>query len=316
MIRLLFILAAGLCNAGVVLAGSAQEHLDRMAHAIRSLNYVGTFVYVHGDAMEIMRIVHSSEEGREHERLSALNGEAREIIRNDDTVTCYFPASRSATVSKARPRTPFPPRLPEDTHALAATYEFIVEPETRLMEHAVYVVNIKPRDQFRYGYRLWLSQQHSLLMRSDLYAPNGEMLEKLMFTELELRSTIAPELLAPTLNTEGFTWRRDLNEPQPTKQAELKWTVAALPQGFDLKSATLRPMGDNPVQHLVYADGLASVSIFAEPLVPEHSPMQGLSQMGALSMYARVVEGHQITVVGEVPPATVEQIAHSVRMVD
>ncbi|MDH5614582.1 MAG: MucB/RseB C-terminal domain-containing protein [Gammaproteobacteria bacterium] len=41
--------------------------------------------------------------------------------------------------------------------------------------------------------------------------------------------------------------------------------------------------------------------------------MQGVSYMGAVHVFANVVNDHQVTVVGEVPAETVEFIGNSVR---
>jgi sigma-E factor negative regulatory protein RseB len=63
---------------------------------------------------------------------------------------------------------------------------------------------------------------------------------------------------------------------------------------------------------MVYSDGLATVSVYVEQLPAPEDAFNGLSTMGAVNAYGRLLEGHQITVVGEVPPVTVELIARSV----
>ncbi len=73
------------------------------------------------------------------------------------------------------------------------------------------------------------------------------------------------------------------------------------------------PPHGEAVQHSVYTDGLASVSIFVEPASSDAMPLRGLSRMGAVHAFGREVDGHQVTVVGEVPAATVKHIAHGVR---
>ena len=42
--------------------------------------------------------------------------------------------------------------------------------------------------------------------------------------------------------------------------------------------------------------------------------MQGLTRVGSGYAFSTVVQGHQVTAVGEVPAQTVEFIAHSVRI--
>jgi negative regulator of sigma E activity len=42
--------------------------------------------------------------------------------------------------------------------------------------------------------------------------------------------------------------------------------------------------------------------------------MQGLARVGSGYAFSTVVQGHQVTAVGEVPAQTVEFIAHSVKI--
>src|ERR1700712_1224494 len=62
--------------------------LKKIATASRQLNYAGTFVYQHGRQMESSRIAHVSDASGEYEKLETLDGLPREIIRNNENVTC------------------------------------------------------------------------------------------------------------------------------------------------------------------------------------------------------------------------------------
>lgn len=93
-----------------------------------------------------------------------------------------------------------------------------------------------------------------------------------------------------------------------------EWVVTRLPEGFRAVSHRrhgLTPAG-RPVQHSVYSDGRASVSVFVEPL-GDAAPFEGKSSMGAVQAYCVEIEGHLVTVVGEVSKEVVRAIAESVR---
>jgi sigma-E factor negative regulatory protein RseB len=68
-----------------------------------------------------------------------------------------------------------------------------------------------------------------------------------------------------------------------------------------------------PVNHLVYSDGLASVSVFVQQPAAGKKPAEGTTRSGVASAFTTVVEGHQVTAVGEVPPRTLKFIATSIR---
>jgi sigma-E factor negative regulatory protein RseB len=88
-----------------------------------------------------------------------------------------------------------------------------------------------------------------------------------------------------------------------------------LPGGFKKITEISRPMRDRktPVTHLVFSDGLAGISVFIEDLGDRVDVNSGLSSQGSIQIYSRVSGDKLITVVGEVPPRTVIQVAESVR---
>jgi sigma-E factor negative regulatory protein RseB len=67
---------------------------------------------------------------------------------------------------------------------------------------------------------------------------------------------------------------------------------------------------------MVFSDGLASVSVFVEPAEATDKKLSGLSRMGAAHAFTVISGDQQVTAVGEVPPATVERIARSLRAVE
>ena len=293
-----------------VASADAKMWLDRMSHAMQNLNYRGTFVYLHGSEIESMRIEHSRDETGERERLLSLNGEAREVIRDNNNVTCIWPGSKSVTVSKSRPRKPFPAALPNIAE-LEMQYRFRSLGEERVAGKLSRVIAVEPRDSFRYGYKLWLDRESSLLLRSDLLDEMKRPIEQVMFTELEVLDHIPAEHFAPTLSGTDYTWVEEANS---SMQPDLMWKVSALPAGFELTSRYKKPMPphDNAVEHMVFSDGLASVSLFIEPIKASESKLIGGSSMGGINVFGVVQDDYQITVVGEVPAETVEYIAKAV----
>lgn len=177
-------------------------------------------------------------------------------------------------------------------------------------------LELKPHDQFRYGMRLWIDRQTGLLLRNDLLHPAYGILESVAYTSISMPKQIADDLLQPGISGDGFrriTWPEREQAIAPTT-AEGSWHVSWAPKGFALRQQGVQqhPGGAASTEHLVYSDGLASVSVFVEALPDDANPLKGHSSMGAASAYGRMIGVHQVTVVGEVPAATVERIGLSV----
>jgi sigma-E factor negative regulatory protein RseB len=312
--RTWLVYAAALVLAPVsanAIADDARQWLDRMSSAMQSLNYQGTFVYLHGSEIETMRIVHSRDESGERERLLSLNGEAREVIRDNNSVTCIWPGTRAVTVSKARPRKPFPATIP-DPERLEANYRIVNQGEARIAGMQARIIAIQPRDEFRYGYRIWLDRETDLLLRSDLLDDTGRPVEQVMFTELQVLDHIPAERFKPILTGTGYTWTTEDEDSAMTPDP--MWEVQSLPPGYAMTRRDKKPMMSdaNGVEHMVYTDGLATVSVFIEPLGDGQQRLEGASRMGAVNVFGAVDRDYQITVVGEVPAATVQYIAQAV----
>lgn len=294
--------------------------IERMGEAARELSYHGTFIYRQGGQLETVRIIHrgDGDGGGERERLVSLTGIAREVLRDERNVTCIHSGNRSVIVNRVQRKTPLVRRLGALDPDFASHYELALEGEDRVAGRATRVVDIRPRDAFRYGYRLWLDRESGLLLRYELRDPAGETLEEMVYTSLELPAAIPDEMLEPSLSGEGFSWRRqDLDErpggPQARGEA-FPWEVSWLPEGFELTHEEQGggPMGPGDSLHRVYSDGLGAMSVYIEAPPLHMDPFDGLSFMGAVHAFGRVVDDHQVTVVGEVPEATVRRVGSSV----
>ncbi len=302
---------------GLLLAdmSSVQGWLDRMSQAGRSLNYEGTFVYQHHKKLETMRIVHKVDEFGERERLVSLEGAAREIIRNNKSVTCILPDDKAVMVDKSRPKKSFTSAFPGSFERLASYYHFSMEGNERVAGLDTRIVTIKPRDKFRYGYRLWLENETSLLLKSEKLDENAEPIERIVFTSISINKSIDDDDLRPRTSGREFTWYTEKDKDTLMQPKESPWKVDKLPVGFILKHYNTHDLPDSSelIRHIVFTDGLAWISVYIEPLRHGKEFLRGESHMGAVSAYGRVVGDYHVTVVGEVPSETTRMMGDSVR---
>jgi sigma-E factor negative regulatory protein RseB len=297
----------------------ARQWLERMSMASRSLNYFGTFVYQRQGSLEAMQIVHARDESGERERLLSLTGPKREVLRDNQVVTCILEDRQAVVVNKSRPRAPFPVSFPTELMDLERHYRFKVLDEDRVAGLTCRVVAVEPRDEYRYGRRLCVHDESHLLLRSELTAANGDAIEQVMFTAVEFPSAIAGQKLLPELDGADFTWHREPKEQPETGDdavADSRWKVAQVPDGFMLTDHGWHQLSadDAGVEHWVYSDGVASVSVYIEKSLKDNEAYSGVSHRGALNAYGTMVGGYYVTVVGEVPRQTVELIGKSVHL--
>lgn len=294
-----------------------REWIEKMSRAMQDQTYIGTFVYIHDADVETMKIYHSKIDGVEHERLLSLNGEAREIIRDADSVVCIWPGTKSVIVNKAQPRTPFPQFDPAQLSALSKHYEFRKGRDARVADRRTKVIDIVPLDNYRYGYRLWIDTDTFLLIRSAMSDATGRLVEQVMFTDISFPDMVPLEMFNASIMGKRHEWMVD-DEPlmkpiEPIVGADIPGVdEMALPGGFELVSDKVTPVAGsaNAVRRLMYSDGLASLSVFITNAGgAAEGELQGATSMGAVNAFGVTHNAWHATVVGEVPQATVKMLA-------
>jgi sigma-E factor negative regulatory protein RseB len=295
-------------------AQEAREWLDRMNRAVEELNYRGTFVHVLAGTAETLYIIHRNQDGSIGERIVSLDG-GREIIRQEDEVTCILPDRRVVLLEARKDLSPLVAALPSYSEDLEPHYELALQATARVATRATQVLSIKPRDEFRYGYMLWLDEATAMPLKSLLTDEKGQIVEQILFTDIEMLDSIPPAALEPTIDTAGFEWLRPPESTQLTSEVaqEVPWRASSLPGGFKLSAATQSPIAgsETPVEHLVFTDGLATVSVFIEDPNTKAEVAEGFSNVGSTNAFSLTLRGRQVTAVGEVPRRTVRTIASS-----
>lgn len=289
--------------------GDVRALLMRISRAAHTLNYDGAFVYQRGSQLDAVRIVHQVKDGKVRERLVSLSGAPREVIREDNIITCYLPDENSVLVEHRKASAnSFPALLPETLPDIEKNYVIEFGKPDRIAGHETQTVIIRPRDNLRYGYRLWADRKSGLLLKTDLMDRRSTVLERFMFTQIQIGSDIPDSVLVSEISGNNLVWYGKNAESSPTVRVKNQWIVNSVPKGFTLTNEITRvvPIRGRRVQHLVYSDGLAAVSIFIEKLDSGAMPaVKGASRMGAVHAFGRMIDDHHITVVGEVPAGTV-----------
>lgn len=304
-----------------------QAWVERMNRVLAQRNYDGVFVHQLGNRRETLRIIHRVRDGHMTERLVSTDGSGREFVRDGNELVGYFPDRRIVVVEQRSHGPGFIGGLPGGLDADAQTnYEIRDVERTRIQGRPTRLITVTPRDSFRYGYRLWIDESTAMPVKTQLASSSGEIIEQITFASLALPQQIEDELLRTEVVTDGFRWLR--REPPKGKESEqLAWTATAgaLPPGFRRSVAMISgmPGPPKPASHLVFTDGLASVSVFIEradsPKIASRDgtprKAEGPAQLGAASAFTALIEGHRVTAVGEVPPVTVKAIVESLHPV-
>ena len=315
-----------LAMAGAAMAEEPGKWLERMNEALTTRNYDGTFSHWQGGRVEMLRIIHRVQNGAVSERLVSLDGSGREFIRTGTNLACYLPDKRTVLVENRPAQESLLSGFPAINDQSASFYDIKEVAQTRLNRRPTHVITVSPKDEFRYGYRLWIDESTAMPLKTQLCDSRGHVIEQVVFANLTLASKIPDSAFKPDVSTDGFQWlRNDTTTPKDAAPVDtVVWEALKLPPGFKMtvRKAQTLPGSTDPVDHLVFTDGLASVSVFVEVRAQKPKPndssdddaqVDESATVGSSSAFSTVIDGHKVTAVGEVPPATVRFIANSVQ---
>lgn len=296
-----------LAQTGEPSGRSVTDWLTRMHEASRGRAYMGTLVVTAGQNMSASRIWHICDGQQQLERVDTLTGTPKTTVRRNDEVVTFVPESKIAWVEKRESLGLFPELLRAPSNLIPGFYSVNEQGAERVAGHLADVVNILPKDNLRFGYRIWSEQKTGLVVKMQTLAEQGAVLEQVAFTELQLDAPVRLDKLKRMMSdTKGY----ELHKPvlrKTTPEAEgwrLKEPVPGfLPMSCHTREGENQNAGHRPMQW-VFSDGLASVSLFIEPFDPVRHGAEKMAVMGATHSLTRRIGSHWLTAMGEVPQPT------------
>ncbi len=287
--------------------------LLRLREAAQHRNFQGTLVHSVGGTASSSRVAHYGENGHQYERMEMLDGQMRRVFRHDDEVLTLWPERRLAVFEQREPGAAMPVLLrARPDEQVFERYELRPQGTDRIAGHEAQVFLLHPRDGLRFAQRLWMEPHTALLLRVDLLAADGRVLESAAFSELTLGVRPQPDtVLRPMRKLDGY---RVLRPVQVRTRLDTEgWSAPEVP-GFELLSCFKRVLDEGEggrngeTLQVVYADGLTHVSLFIEPYRGEHHrPVQ--TAIGATHTLMQRQGSWWVTAVGEVPMATLQKFA-------
>ena len=303
------------CYACAVFAAQddAWLMLQKASQAARELSYKGVFVYQSGNTSKSVQLTHMNYGQGEYARMVVLDGAPREVLSQGSDVVIFSPKNEKMMIEKKRGQNMFPALLPSNMDALKASYQVQTGAVERVGGRDAFVINLSPRDQMRYGYKFWVDKEYGLLLKTTTLNERGEALEQISFTQLTWMQDQNMDWFKPKFDP-SKSYVMDQDAPAKMNSAEMDWDVAQLPAGYRKVDQVKQVVQGKafPVTQMIFSDGLASISVFIEPLAKGVRPKVGHTAVGATNFYALVNEGHQVMVIGEVPEAAVTQFANAV----
>lgn len=295
--------------------GEVRSWLMRIHEAAGRRNFQGTFVVSAAGMVSSTRIVHYCEGNNRVERTDALDGQIRRVLLHNDVVHTLWPSSRVVSIEQRNGLASFPALLQGGADMRFAEH-YRLQPlgADRVAGHEAIVLEVKPRDEHRFGYRLWVEKDSALLLRADVLGGRDEVLESAAFSDLAINIRPQPDaLLLPLRKLDG--WRVLRPAVVRAQLGAEGWSMRVSLPGFreiGCMKRPIEPAGDTAAAQVlqsVWSDGLTYVSVFIEPYQAERHTRPMQTAIGATHTLMQRQGDWWVTVMGEVPAATLRRFA-------
>lgn len=290
-------------DACAALNPQVRRLLAALSDRPRLIDYHGVVTLQRGGDMQIMSLSHRVVDGRATEELSRLTGQDARVLRYGHPTDCVHPGHQLLQSVEMRG---------EGLCALAASYRFRVANGERIAGRQAVRLRVEPLDLYRFGYVFELDRDTALMLKSTTLASDQRVLEQFQFATLDFAT---PDR-EPARSRRAKTHYQAAH-PHPRESARRRagpsWRVAWLPAGF---MPTDRALARS--RRKTFTDGLASFSVFFEPLPRAIKPGEGVEREGSTVAYTRgmILDRRPVlvTVLGEIPTNTARMVADSVRL--
>ena len=311
--RVIFVLLCLCFNASASEAlkqEPASKWLDSLSNSLRTLNFTTSFVVVKNNKAEPYHWYHGvNDEGVELEIFSSLNGPRKDILRHGEIVSYIAPDLPPYSINSEQAVSPIPSILRQDHRSLDKNYNVVSVGKSRVLGRSAQLIRIESKDDYRYGYWVWLDQHSTLLLKIAIVSEQGNILEQIQFTHLEISADLNENLtkLESTQLPEVIEFPQSFYENKPA------WEVQWLPEGFNyIRSNKHRiSLTKTPVEFMLFSDGLVDISVYVNTSAQQERNAEHVND-GATLALNQVNNGIEISVVGKIPASTAQAIANSI----
>lgn len=302
--------------ASTCFADDAWLPLEKAAQAAHDLSYEGIYSYHLGQTSKAVQITHINYGQGEYARVLVLDGRPREALTQGADTILFNANPEKIIIEKRRNQQTFPAVLPNNLDSIKQNYAIQHAGTERIAGRDAQIIHLQPKDQYRYGYKFWVDKEYGLLLKSANLDQAGNAVESISFTQLLFTSGQNLDWFRPSQLASGKNFEMQKTSVSTLAENEIGCEVPMQLLGYQrihqMKQQTQR--GQRQRTHLLYSDGLSSLSIFIEPMISRNNLHLGYNEIGNTALMGVAMDGHQIMVVGNVPQTTVHQFVNAVKI--
>jgi sigma-E factor negative regulatory protein RseB len=298
---------------------ATREWLEAVQKQAKTSNFKGVVVMQKQNANNIrtrtFSITHFYDGNSEYEKINALDGNMRFIMRINQIVQAYV-EQKKLIISTKRDDAGFP-FITNNVHQVSKLYNLSPLGQERILGYKADIFSLTPRNpkDKRYSYKIWTSNDLILKIQT-LW--QDKLLEQVFFSDIqniEFNQNEVQEWMSY-----GKNWQYRLPRMQEFDIKKSGWEFPREYKGYEyIKSMQTSMPKDMYMYQILYSDGLASISLFIETNSTHNVEMDNVLNRykninrGNNHIFAKNIGVYSITAVGEAPPVILEEIIDTIK---
>lgn len=289
---------------------------DRIHTGGERNDFAGTFVVASSQEISSLRTVQAYMDNKTYELVVRLDGPPLEVYKVGSELYTVYPTDKFVLLEQSALTQVFPVLLRFDHRGLENFYEIQSVGTERIADRQTDIIDIQPRDQWRFRFKVWLDQSSGVLLKGQVFDQSGLLLIQITFSDVQigLQSGDLQKLkdYAETLRQQGYQFQ-ELDTDSTDIADKGPWLSVEPVPGFKPIHHVQKSMPGklSEFDQWVFTDGMVSVSVFIEPIGDgdrvQKEPIQSVD--GTIHSLSILKNQHRVTLVGEVPFETLQEFA-------
>lgn len=287
----------------------AEVLFKEMGKAAQNLSYEMSFMSFSPQSIVPVRYRHAIINGLSVSQMIQMDSSRREIVQKGEQVSYFEPGFDAFSLNGKHIVDNLPSILFADYEKIKPYYNFIDAGRTHIGDKPSLVIRIIPKDNSRFSYVLLIDEENKLPLRVDLLDGSSQILEQFRVISTVLDSKAVNDSL---VNLSKVNLPPLLVSPKNSNPS-FNWRVGFLPAGFEEISRSERKLAENDlVESALFSDGLFTFSVNVTK-AEQGSLLEQPLQNGRRTIYTMTQKQNVITIIGELPLTTAQQVAASIR---
>ncbi len=236
----------------------------------------------------------------EFEKIQPTQGQEFTIVRVNQMLQTYIPHKKQIITTKNE-EVGFP-ALSNNLNILKY-YTAEKLGQERTSSKLCDVILLKPKDNYRYNYKIWIYGNLLLKIQSIF---NNKVIKDTMFVDIQ-DVYFNQAAINEWLNLGKEDWQHKISKMQPINLESLNFILPKNYKGYEYISSKKQHKKDNSY-HIMYSDGLGNISIFIEQGTRFVSRINGYGT----NLVSKQKSKYTITAVGQAPSNILEELLEQI----